>query len=279
MKKTIAILLAAMMLFAFAACRENDGYADNETLKEYAKKGEVVEDGKLCTVRIAEMFRDPYFGNTLRMYLENKTGKTCRFVVLDASVNGVDWSPYFVRELAPKSKTVADMQFVDKQLDALIPTFTDIELVWELEEDETSETLAEGVYHYYPQGEENKTVFEREAQPTDQELFDNNVFNATLLGSERAENLGYALNMYFENKSDVKITFSVADVTVNGQPCDPFWADSVRAHTREFTQIFFLESDLNALGITDVETIEMTLSVYESDTFADIFSEPVTIHP
>ncbi len=78
---------------------------------------------------------------------------------------------------------------------------------------------------------------------------------------------GYTLKVDLENKTNSNLMFSVNDVSVNGYMCDPFWATSVQAGKKAKSDISFSEEKLEELGITDVEEIEFTLSVYDEDNW------------
>ncbi len=78
---------------------------------------------------------------------------------------------------------------------------------------------------------------------------------------------GYTLKVDLENKTDKNLMFSLEDVSVNGYMCDPFWANSVQAGKKAKSDISFSVEEFEELGITDVEEIEFTLSVYDEDNW------------
>lgn len=80
--------------------------------------------------------------------------------------------------------------------------------------------------------------------------------------------MGYTLKVDLENKTDKNLMFALEDVSVNGFMCDPFWANSVQGGKKAKSDISFLSSDFEELGIETVEEIEFTLRVYDEDDWS-----------
>ena len=79
---------------------------------------------------------------------------------------------------------------------------------------------------------------------------------------------GYTLKADLENKTDKNLMFSFSDVSVNGYMCDPFWATSVQSGKKAKSDISFMTSELEELGVEEVEEIEFTLTVYDEDDWS-----------
>lgn len=112
-------------------------------------------------------------------------------------------------------------------------------------------------------------------------LVDNESCTVIIKGVEEDALLGYALNVYLENKTDLELMFSVDQVSVNGFMIDPFWATTVTAGKKANQQITFLDSDFETNSITQVEEISFTLNVYDNnDWLADyLVKEVFTVNP
>lgn len=283
MKKSLAILLAVLFLFALAGCKD-DGYP-SDTLsgsesRAYSKQGELVTDNAYLTVRAIELFDDPYFGKSLKLYIKNKSlFQSYDFSVMEASVDGVEWSPFSINTVEPGKSKLVDINWTSSKLAGIVTGFTDVELLWTIQNSSDDKTVESGTFHYYPNGKENAKLYDRTDEPDDVVLYDNETFKVTLIGYDPQGSYGYTVKLYIENKTDIALSVAAFDTTVNGKPYDPFWAHKVPGHLRSFTEICFPLSDLEALGITDVETIAMTFGVYESDTLANVFSEQLTLRP
>lgn len=241
-------------------------------------------DNDFCTVKITGIEQDNLCGYTLKVYLENKSSdKTYMYSVVDGAVNGVAWDPLFATEVAAGKKKNDEISFSDNDKEALIPEFTDIELIIRVydsnnwgEDDVANETI-----HIYPLGEDKATVYVREPQPTDTVIVDNDQISVIVTGYEADGFWGYAAKMYLVNKTDKVLMFSVDDVSVNGFMCDPLWATSIAPGKVAFADMDWSKSSFEENGITEVEAIEMVFRVYDWNNWSaeDIFNETITLNP
>lgn len=92
---------------------------------------------------------------------------------------------------------------------------------------------------------------------------------------------GYTLKAYLENKTDMELTFSLDDVSVNGFMCDPFWAATVTPGMKSNEDISFMSSDFEMNGITTPTVIELTLRVHDANDYTaeDLVSQVFTLYP
>ena len=241
-------------------------------------------DNESCIIKITGIEEDPIWGYTLKVYLENKTpDKELMFSVSDGAVNGVSWDPFFATEVAAGKKKNDEIQFSDKELEALIPTFTDIELSLRVydSDDWLADDVANETIHIYPYGEENATSFVREPLPTDTVIVDNDQISIIVTGYDNDSLWGYSAKVYLVNKTNVELMFSCDDASVNGFMCDPFWATSVSPGKVGFDSIDWSTSSLEENGITDVEEIEMSIRVYDNEDWSsdDIYENTVILNP
>lgn len=107
--------------------------------------------------------------------------------------------------------------------------------------------------------EETKKEFQEKVYVDDE----NCTFKIT--GVEEDSIWGYTLKAYIENKTDKTLMFSWDGVSVNGFMCDPFWASEVQPGKKAIQDISFSEDSFSELGIENVESIDFTLSVTDSD--------------
>ena len=81
---------------------------------------------------------------------------------------------------------------------------------------------------------------------------------------------GYGILVYIENKTNMELSFTWDDVLVNGIAIDPFWANSILPGSKSVDTISFFKSDLEENEIVNVNRIDFTLRIYNSnDWFAD----------
>ena len=111
-------------------------------------------------------------------------------------------------------------------------------------------------------------------------LAETNDVTVKITGVDEKGLLGYTLNVYLENNTDLELMFTVENVSVNGFMVDPFWADSVDAGKKANETITFLKSDFEKNGIEKVDEITLTLRVYDNNDWMaeDIFKDTVTIN-
>lgn len=317
MKHIFSLLLSVVMLLSFTACTagtdsdtdtdtpttttapsgetddgaEDAGDADDTQTDDEQPEGastfaeQVIIDNEACTIKITGVEEDALFGFTLKVYLENKsTDTTYMFAVDNASINGVKADPFFATEVAAGMKANEEISFMADELEEYgIGQFTDIALAFSVSdaEDWMAEPVAEASAHVYPYGEENKTTFVREPQGSDVVIMDNDQVKVTVIGYAQDEFLGYTVNMYIENKSDMSLMLSAEDVAVNGYMLDPFYAEMVSAGVNAFSSMSWFTEDFEDNGITAVDSIAFALRVYDDeDWLADaLASEDVTLNP
>ncbi len=266
---------------------ENDSTEKNDSTKENDISFEevTVADNNECTIKITGIEPDNLWGYTLKVYLENKsTDKTYMYSVTNASINGVECDPFFATEVAAGKKSNNEISFPTAALEENgITDFTDIELSFKVYDsnDWMADAVAEETIHIYPLGEENAEIFERQAQSTDNTLFDNEYVTVIVTGYEEDAIWGYTANLYLVNKTDVNIMFSVDESSINGYMIDPFYAQSVAAGKSASGSISWSGTALEENGITDVTQIEMNFRAYDSDNWTgeDFVNEHIILNP
>jgi hypothetical protein len=74
---------------------------------------------------------------------------------------------------------------------------------------------------------------------------------------------------------------SVDEASVNGFMADPFFATSVAKGTVAFNSVSWSDSELEKSNITEVETIEFILRVYDNENWLgdDFAKEQIKLEP
>ena len=281
----IAILLAGCGSSSESSTQSASNPVETTSAPEVKFEEVTVVDNDECAIKITDIDADNMWGDTLKVYLENKNDeKTYMYSVVSASVNGIEVDPLFANKVAAGKKANKEINFMDDGLKKNGIEFTDIAMtfrVYDSNELADYEEVARETVHVYPLGEENATLFVREEQASDQVLIDNEKCKATVIGTENDSILGYTLNLYLENKSDSSVMFYVEDVSVNGYMIDPFWARSVSAGNVAFSDMSFSTSAFEENNIETVEDIELTIRAYNYEDYSanDYAKETVTINP
>ena len=314
MKKILALFLAITILFTLSACAKTTESGEgistqsngNETAPnskdEYSEETEqtstpnnekielsfaelVVVDNDDCMIKVTGIDEDSWLGFSLKVELENKSSdKNYMFSIDESSINGVAVSALLASEVSAGKKANDEITFYDDDADAeLIGEFTDIELTFSVSDsdDWSADDIYSGSVHIYPYGEQNATTFVRTAQPEDQILVDNEQITVIVTGYEWDDIWGYMANVFIVNKTEKTLMFSADDVSLNGYMVEPYFAVFVSGGKSAFESITWSEAALEENNITEVDEIELTLSVYDWNdwTADDIVNETFVLNP
>lgn len=244
----------------------------------------VVTDHPECTVTIRKVDPEGTFGYTLALLLENKTEMELMFSLSGVSVNGYMCDPYFAATVSAGMKANEKVSFPEKNLAANgITDVTDITFTLSVYDatDVLAEYLVEEEFTFYPQGEAAYRTYTRQPRETDRVLFDREECAMIVTGFDPESIWGYGMDVFLENRTDKTLMFSASDVAVNGFMCDPYWAVEVAPGKKCNTQLTWSKADLEDNGITQVETFQLPIRVYDSDNWMDgeIFSGTFTVTP
>jgi hypothetical protein len=78
---------------------------------------------------------------------------------------------------------------------------------------------------------------------------DNQYVTVIVTGYENDPLLGYIANLFILNKSNINITFTVDDVSINGFMADPLFIEVVSSGKCAFSDISWFDSTLEENGI------------------------------
>lgn len=301
MKRIFALILPLAMLWACAACAGPNTAADqpkqtaptqattpqtptDPVTPPHSFNGQTVVDNDYCTIKITGIDPNNTWGYTLDVYLENKSADTdYMFSLSFSSVNGLGMDALFATEVAPGKKANEQIHFTDRELNALVGQFTDIELTFQVTDanDWLAKPVANPTVHIYPYGEENVKVYQRPGEETDTLVLDTDAVTIIVTEYTMDDIWGYCAKLFLVNKTDKDLMFSVDDVSVNGFMLDPLYADLVEGGKCAYSFISWLESDLQDNGITEVNNIELTLRVYDSTDWMtdDVVNMKVELKP
>lgn len=320
MKKITSLFLTFVLLFSLAACggedvassnsnadslgnenisvskNENSSNANNqEAITSEADKEDsqneitfsemVVVDNDECVIKITGIDPENFWGYQLNVQLENKSAdKTYMYSVESAAINGVQTDPFFATDVAAGKKSNNKINFYDSDLeDNNIGNYTDIELTFHVYDsnDWSADAVARETIHVYPYGEDKASNFVRESKATDNIILDNEYVTVIVTSYEEDTLWGYAANLFFLNKTDKNIMFSVDEASINGYMADPFFAKEVMAGKCAFSSMSWSDTTLENNDIATVEEIEFTLRVYDSDDWLgdDFANENIVLKP
>lgn len=252
-------------------------------------ENQVLVDNEECSITVKGIDPDGKQGYTLSMEAENKSSdKTYMFGKKDVYVNGVYLTAIWSDKVTAGKKSIEDLYFYDYLLESFgIETITDIQMtVYAYDVDGSStDYVAEETVHIYPYGEENATVYERQALDTDQILMDNEYVTVIVTGFEVQNDGDYEIGLYLVNKTNVQVLYCLDDVSVNDYIVDAGGGVWLAADKQCKSSFQVDQEDLEDCGITDpeegIDTIELLLEVYSAEIgySEPLVSDTVTICP
>ncbi len=282
MRKTLTLLAALILMLSFVACsssvtpqsegtEKTEGTVSNNGTKkeEIAFSGTTLVDNENCTIKVTSIDPDSMWGYTLNFYLENKTDQNLMFSIDSSSINGLMNDPFFASEVAAGKKANKEVSWDISALEDAGMNVTDITfdfLVYD-SNDFMADNLVEEEFSIFPYGESAVQQFSYEEGPNDLVIFDNEY--ASMIATDFDENglFGYTMTVYLENKTDKDVMFGLDNCSVNGFMADPFWSKEVNSGKKAVSDITWSESSFEENGIVNVDEIEFSISVYDSNDF------------
>ncbi len=296
MKKLLCLLMAAMVVFSFAACSSgNDATdekgkvavgaekSDSETAgfdpEDVTVEEQVVYDANDVKVTVKSISFDGYFGPELKVLIENNTAEDITVCTSDSTVNGlvVDCSLYCDVPAGKKANDTITVYDADMERSG-------IEIIKDIEfklyaTDSNYDKVFESDYIVV-----NTSAPESYVQKIDDSGYvavdDGNV-KIVIKKIEDEESIwGSEVLVYLENNTDKDLTFQCEDVSVNGFAIDPFFSSDVPAGKKAFDTITFSDTDLEDNDIEDITDMELRFEMinwanwdenYESDVVSVVF--------
>lgn len=316
MKKIWTLVLAFLLMLALLACsasenqESSDGHEEtgSGSQMESEESEEIPEseteapgyvelpleetvfvDDETCLVKISGSARVTDQSITIPIQWENRSEDTPYSISATSSgnsvyVNGLKARSNFMPAYLNPGESSTDYCYIypEELAEGGATEYTDIALTLTVFDSAEYTNICEASAHIYPYGEEQATVFTREAQPADQVLAENESFALIVTGSGSVnENGGYSIPIYLVNKTDHRMKFSAMDSMVNDVSCSPDTLPDLAAHTSAFASLHWSESYLEGKGITTVESVTLRLRVLEfanSDIAAEtIYDEMLSV--
>ena len=134
----------------------------------------------------------------------------------------------------------------------------------------------------YPQGEDSYVDDGGySAKEGDTVVVDNDRVTVIVTGYEPNNEMGYTVNLYILNKTDVTLTFSMNNVTVNGLMLENYWSADVAAGKRAHCSATWYGTEMTDYNIGDVTMIGFDLSAIDATDWeaTDLAGASVTVYP
>lgn len=314
MKRMICLILALVFVFALAACGqeepivttatetyvETDQAVAPETTTEAAEEAteaapETTEavpvspveaallDNENCAFSVGSVTTSEMAGMQVAVTCVNKTQEALDFSWSNVSVCGMMYDPGWVVTVPAGETLVSQVEIDTYALETMGIRSAD-EITFRLEvlstENWMGEPYAQDYFTIYPTGLSADTLIYpvRETVPSEVVLVDDETMTFIIEYVE-SQDLSYTVRCYIANKTQGTLMTSWENVSVNGQPLDPFWTALIAPGKSAYAQVKFADSDLQGLGISQVTDISFDLKAYDDSDWQELVNVPVSYVP
>ncbi len=302
MRKLISLFLSLMILTSLIACSEisredidspinvstNDvekstsdvGKADDTQNDSAAKQEATISETVLLDesgikITAKSLNTGGFFGADLKILIENNSGEDLTFQCRNASVNGYMVDSMMSVDVVNGKKANDSITFSSSDLKSCgIDTIADMEFSFHIfttsDWDDYLDTppiqlktSAADSYQY---------TFDDSGSTA----YDENGIKVVVKGlAEDGSFFGPSIVVYLENNSAKNITVQVRDVSINGFMVDAIFSSEVVAGKKAIDTITFMSSDLEENEITNVDSVELSFHIFETDNWNTIVDTDV----
>ncbi len=217
--------------------------------------------------------------------MENRSkDRTYSITVEDAAINGLTMDPFYSCDVEAGSTLEDAITFSSAELEKYgIGRVTDVELTLSVYDTDNwaAGEIWNGTVRICPFGEEAAVTYVRAPRDTDQVIMDNEYVTVTLVDGRMEEDKGYALDLYFVNKTDREIWFNVAGAYINDSEADPMFAADIKPGRPLYSSVWWTEDLLESEKISDVEEVTLDVQIMDAhdETASDLLFATVTFSP
>ncbi len=284
MKRIFAVLLVALSLCACSSgevAQTQSTTAVNSLVAqqqnyETGANGERIIEGSVdqvlfqndfCSMTLNKAEIDSLSDYRMDVTLVNRTDTAQVFTFKHAYVNDYDFDPLWVAQVEAGQTVTADIIWTAPAMQErgiAQVTRVDFELCV-YAADAPDSVFANEEITLYPSVKSTHITQTRSRVTTDIDVVDNEEIKFVIVSYDGDNRWGKALEVYAQNKTDVRLTFTLENVTINDQPLDPHWRYELNDNKQGNRQILFLDSDLEKLQLEGTLELEYELVVYREN--------------
>ena len=282
MKKRIIVIIIFIMLLLVTGCGGTKGNGSNvKNVESKTSNGitrasvpeTVILDRDGIKVTVKEMVYKSWEVD-IKVLIENNSSQNITVQARKFSINGIMIEPTFSADVASGKKANDSISIYNSDLKvANITTIKDIEFglhvfdadSWDEMFDQNGIVLTTNATDYVQTYNTSGTLV------VDQ----NDIKKYVLKMDDKDSFWGADIYVYIENNSSQNITVQARDVSIDGFMVEPSFSADVEAGKKSYDTITFMESDLEDNGITDIKQIELKFTVFNEDTWNDIFDTDI----
>lgn len=318
MKKIIAVLLVAALVFALSACRnlrkiksviseitdgevlDGDGMIKDdsdwreedssrkesskpEPKSEYTISNEVLVDNEHITVTVVEAYESDFGDFVLKILVENKSDINISINndTGDVSYNGYMIYSWWSSEVSAGKKANSEMIIYSEDI-----KMSDLGVAEEVTfklaayTEDSYDSRADEYFSVYPTGLDADSVTYPDRAPVAGEtvIVDNEDLKFTIERVNHDESWAYELQFYVENKTDDAMYITWNDQSINGFMVSSYWNKTVFSGMKSVSIARFFNEELEKNDIADVEEIEFELKAYKGNYSGDVIFEDTFVY-
>lgn len=284
MKKQWLILLLLVIALALSACGSGKEDAAETGIPTDVQEGnsqiELFSNGS-CAMTLESAGTDAWGDYSWTVSMVNKTGNELVFTVDQVYINECEADPYWAEYAPAMQTTFSTMSWFSSTLEACgIHSVDRVDFTLSVyPSGNAADLIAQEKITVYPNGEK---AYERTAYVPgegDTVLADVPELYVAATGCDPDGDWGYNLNVYLENRTGSSQDFTLQNVKVNGQLCDPYWFRTLDAGKKSFTYINWYTDELEKMEIFSVSKIEFDLIVTDTLTEAEVLRQHCVVEP
>lgn len=217
-----------------------------------------------------------FWGPEVKLLIENNSGIDLTFQTRNSSVNGYMAETMMSVDVVDGKKANDSLCFSTADMEACgIDAIADMEFSFHVFSTDTWED-----YYNSPMIQlktTNADTYDYSFDDSGDVVHDEDGIKIVVKGlSEDDSIFGPGVVVYIENNSNQNITIQAQDVSINGFMIESIFSSDVLVGKHAVDSITFFSSDLEENEITQIETIELTFHIFNTETWDTItYSDPI----
>ncbi|MDR0875823.1 MAG: hypothetical protein LBN12_06400 [Clostridiales Family XIII bacterium] len=297
MKKVAALLLFGLAVFALSACGggsnsssdsssgkvEVDSDSSEQTVVNAPTVEEQVvfdQDGVVVTVKGLTLGQELFsFGPELQVLIENNSSSNVLVQSRDGVVNGIMVEPYLSSEVTAGNKANSEITFFSSSLEkAGIEQITDIEFKLAIIDPNTYSDISASAPIIIQTSAAGS--FTQTYDDSGTVMFDQDGIKIVAKRLDDQDSFwGADIYLYIENNTNQDVIIQSRDCSVNGFMIDPFFSSDILAEKKAFSEISFLQSDLESNDIESIDKLDLSFTIINADSWDEILkSDIITVN-
>jgi len=257
---------------------DNDKTIDEvveESTVDISIEESVLVDESGIKITAKELNVDEFWGSELKLLIENNSGSDLTFQCRNASVNGYMVETMMSTDVVNGKKANDSLTFMPTGLEPFNSNeIADMEFSIHVFDTESWDT-----YLDTPQISLKTSIYEDYEYKFDDSgdlVYNENGIKAVIKGLIEDESIfGPSIVVYLENNSNENITVQSRDVSINGFMVDTIFSSEVLPGKHSIDTITFFSEDLEENDITTIENIEISLHIFNTDSWDTIVDTDV----